>query len=126
MFSGTIIGRLARDAEARTTASGLNIATFTIPNDVGYGDRRKTDWVKVTVFGKAAEFCGRLVKGDIVSCSGQVSTEEWTNKDGVTKTTLCLTADKVDKYGFSLATPPHSAKPTSGGPGPDDDSEVPF
>lgn len=111
MFSGQITGRLARDAEARTTASGLNIATFTVPNDVGYGDRRKTDWVKVTVFGKAAEFAGRLVKGDIVACAGQVSNEEWTNKDGVTKTTLCLTADKIDKIGGSTAAP--SRAPTN-------------
>lgn len=126
MFSGTIIGRLARDAESRTTGNGTPIATFIVPNDTGYGDRKKTDWVRVTVFGKAADFCGRLVKGDIVSCAGQVSTEEWTNKDGVTKTTLRLTADKVDRYGYSLAVPPHAPKPTSGGPIDDDDGSVPF
>lgn len=121
MFSGQITGRLARDAESRTTASGLTVATFTVPNDTGYGERKKTDWVKVTVFGKSAEFAGRLVKGDIVACSGQVCTDEWTNKDGIAKTTLCLTADKIDKIGSSSSSaPPRS--PTND-PGSED---VPF
>jgi single-strand DNA-binding protein len=70
MLSSTVVGRLTRDAEIRTTSNGNAIASFSVASDHGFGDRKSTTFVGVTVFGKDAEFCGKLVKGDRVAASG--------------------------------------------------------
>ena len=54
-----VVGRLARDPEVRTTSKGTVIAKLSIPTDDGWGERKKTTWHKVTVFGKAAELLGQ-------------------------------------------------------------------
>lgn len=85
----TVTGNLTRDAELRTTNSGMAIATLRL----AVNDRRKEngDWVdapnyfSVTLFGKRAESLVRyLTKGTKVAVDGKLRWHEWV-ETGVAK-----------------------------------------
>ena len=100
-FTGTV----GRDAEVRNTPSGQTVLNVTVANNVGFGDRQKTLWVRVAVWGKRAE--GRLVdylkKGQQVFVSGELSQSEYQGNDGTTKTSLELNANVIDLVGTATA-----------------------
>ena len=79
----SIIGRLGRDSEQKFTPSGSAVLEFTIGEDVGFGDKKVTNWWKCAVWGKQAE--GALVdylkKGQQVVVFGEVTQREY-EKDG--------------------------------------------
>jgi single-strand DNA-binding protein len=97
-----LIGRLGRDPEVRYTTSGQPVATFSIATDESYKSKdgqkvEKTEWHRIVVWGKAAEFCGNyLAKGRLVFIEGKLETRKWTDKDGVEKYTTEIKADRVD------------------------------
>jgi len=96
-FTGTI----GRDAEVRSTPSGQSVLNVTVANNTGFGDRQKTLWVRVTLWGKRAEgsFPSYLKKGQQVFVSGELSQSEYQAQDGTTKTTLELNANTIDLVG---------------------------
>ena len=95
------IGTLVRDSEVRQLPSGASVLNFTMANNTGFGDREKTLWIRVAVFGKRAEggLSGYLVKGQKVFVSGELSQNEYQANDGTTKTSLELNANVVDLVG---------------------------
>lgn len=106
MLSGTLIGRLGKDPETRSTSGGTTICTFSVATDHGFGDKKKTTWVKVSVFGKQAEFAqNNLVKGDSVAVSGAMYLDEWDGKNGKVLT-LCLDARDIEKQWTRKADDP--------------------
>ena len=40
----TFSGRVGADAELRTTQSGEKVLSFRVANDIGFGDRKTTQW----------------------------------------------------------------------------------
>lgn len=50
-FTGTV----GRDAEVRYAPSGVAILNVTVANNIGFGDKQQTLWIRVVVFGKRAE-----------------------------------------------------------------------
>ena len=100
MNSVVLIGRLTRDPEIRyIPESQMAVATFTVAIDrpVRSGQEKKTDFPRVTVFGRQAENCERfLAKGRLVGVQGRIQTGSYTNKDGVTVYTTDVVADRVE------------------------------
>ena len=96
-FTGTV----GRDAEARATPSGQSLLSFTVANNIGFGDRQQTLWVRVTLWGKRAESSlqNYLKKGQQVFISGELTQREYQANDGTTKTSLELNANIVDLVG---------------------------
>jgi single-strand DNA-binding protein len=43
MIIAIAAGRIARDAELRTTQSGTSVCSFTVAVDAGYGDKKRTE-----------------------------------------------------------------------------------
>ena len=78
------VGRAVRTPELRhTTASNLAVATFTLAVDLGFGDKRKTNFFNMKAFGKPAESIGRYVKkGSKLVLVCQPNIETWTTKEG--------------------------------------------
>ena len=77
MNSVVLIGRLTRDPETRyTSGSQMAVCTFTIAIDrPTNGDDKKTDYPRITVFGKQAENCQMyLKKGRLVGVQGSLQT----------------------------------------------------
>ena len=50
----TATGRIAADAEVRFTPSGDPVASFRIASDVGFGDKKTTNWFSCQVWGALA------------------------------------------------------------------------
>lgn len=100
MNSVVLIGRLTRDPEVRyTSGSQMAVATFSIAIDrpIKQGEEKKTDFPRVTVFGKQAENCERfLKKGRLVGVQGRLQTGSYKDKDGKTVYTTDVVAERVE------------------------------
>ena len=98
--SATLIfrGRLGSDPQLRTTQSGEPVANFNLAIDQGYGERKTTAWVRVTVFGKQATACHQhLGKGDLVEAHGsRFQVAVWIAQDKTPQGQLEVTAQRVD------------------------------
>ena len=71
--------------------------TITIDRVTRQGEEKKTDFPRITVFGKQAENCDRfLKKGRLVGVQGRLQTGSYTNKDGATVYTTDVVADRVE------------------------------
>jgi single-strand DNA-binding protein len=67
----TLIGRIGKDPELKTTDSGTNICTFSLAVTRKM-DRDKSDWFNVKCFGKQATFVHEyLAKGRLVAVTGE-------------------------------------------------------
>lgn len=110
MNSVVLIGRLTRDPEMRyTSGSQMAVATFSLAIDrpIRQGEEKKTDFPRVTVFGKQAENCEKfLAKGRLAGVQGRLQTGSYTNKDGATIYTTDVIADRVEflEWGDSKGT----------------------
>ncbi|KUM02742.1 single-stranded DNA-binding protein [Chromobacterium subtsugae] len=83
MNSITFDGRLAADAELRYTQAGEPILTFRVASDIGFGERKTTNWFSCQVWGKRGESLKNyLAKGQQVTVYGQLNLREWQDKDG--------------------------------------------
>jgi single-strand DNA-binding protein len=96
-FTGTV----GRDAEVRYTPSGLAVLSVTVANNIGFGDKQQTLWVRVALFGKRAEggLQNYLKKGQQVFVSGELTQNEYKANDGTMKTSLELNANIIDLIG---------------------------
>ncbi|HCF04622.1 MAG TPA: single-stranded DNA-binding protein [Desulfomicrobiaceae bacterium] len=96
-----LIGRLGRDPELRYTPSGQAVANFSLATDESYttkdGQRvERTEWHRIVVWGKQAEFCGNyLSKGRLVYVEGRLETRKWQDNQGQDRTTTEIRADRV-------------------------------
>lgn len=91
-----IIGRLARDPETRTSKSGSSICSFSVPVSEKRGEQEHTEWFRVKVFGKSADFCQKyLAKGRSVYVEGKLKTDKYTDQNGQERTSTELLADTV-------------------------------
>lgn len=58
-----LLGNLGNDpSELRTTSSGTSVLNFSLGVNDGYGDRKSTFFVDVTVWGKTAESCAKYLR----------------------------------------------------------------
>ncbi len=100
MNNVVLIGRLTRDPEVRyISESQMAVATFTVAIDrpTRAGQEKKTDFPRITVFGRQAENCERfLAKGRLVGIQGRIQTGSYTDKDGKTVYTTDVVADRVE------------------------------
>jgi len=97
----TFTGRLSRDSEQRFTQGGMAICSFSVAVDYGFGDKKGTNWVRCSLFGKRAEggLPQYLKKGTQVAVSGELRLGEYTDKDGNTRTSVDLNVNDVTLIG---------------------------
>lgn len=93
-----IIGYTGRDPECKVGVNGA-IASFTIATNDSYKDRntneivKSTDWHKVVVFGKNAEFVEKyLKKGMKIYIEGKIKTGKYTDKNGIERYSTSIQA----------------------------------
>ncbi len=94
-------GTVGRDAEVRYLPSGQAVLNVTVANNIGFGDKQQTLWIRCALWGKRAEgqLQNYLKKGQQVFVSGELSQSEYRAQDGSTKTTLELNANIIDLVG---------------------------
>lgn len=91
-------GRLARDVETSVTAKGTAVAKFSVPDEVGFGDNKRTQWISASIFGKRAEggLIKYLTKGQWVQITGQLELNTYTNREGKEKSNLQVLVDDIN------------------------------
>ena len=84
-----IIGRLGGDPEIRFTQAGQPIASLNVATGETWTDKQgqrqeRTEWHRVSIFGKLAEIAQQyLRKGSKVYLEGQLKTDKYTDKQGM-------------------------------------------
>lgn len=91
------IGRLIKDPQiSYITDKQMCVAKFTMAIDDGWGERKRTNFIPVTVFGKKAESCERfLTKGKLVGVQGKIQTGKY-EKNGQMVYTTDVVANEVE------------------------------
>ena len=82
-----VIGNLGKDVELRYTDAGKLFASTSVGVEIGWGDRKDTEWVSVVVWGEEAaqrfhDFCH---KGTKVFLSGTPKANAWKSGEGEAK-----------------------------------------
>ena len=79
-----LTGRLTRDPEMRSLASGKNVTTFTVAsNEYLSGGREKAEYSNVVTWDRLAEIAGTyLGKGQQVAVEGRLQTRSWDDDRG--------------------------------------------
>lgn len=100
-----LVGNLGKDPEVRYAPSGDAIANVTLATTENWKDKNgekqeKTEWHRVSFFGKTAEVAGQyLKKGSQVYVEGRIQTRKWTDKEGQERYTTEIVADKMQMLG---------------------------
>ena len=96
----TIMGRLTRDPELRTTQAGVSVTSFTVAVDRDFGGRdggeRQTDFIDCVAWRSTGEFVSKYFhKGSMIVVSGRLQSRKWQDRDGNNRTSWEINADNV-------------------------------
>lgn len=104
----SIMGRLARDPELRTTTSGKSVVPFTIATDRNRKDangQNQTDWIRMTAWEKTAEFiCKYFQKGSMIAIDGRLQSKTYQDKNGNNRTDMEVVVEEVNFVGAKSAS----------------------
>lgn len=135
------IGNLGRDPEVRYMPNGDPACNFSIACTDTWKDKagqkqERTEWVRITIFGKLADIAGQyLKKGSSVYIEGRLQTRKWVDKDTETERQMTeVIADRMQMLGgrpdqeSARSEPqPRTNEQSAGGSGFDDFSDdIPF
>lgn len=109
MNNVSLVGRLTRDPEIKTTNSGSSYARFSIAVD-RRGKDAGTDFINIVAFGKTSEFIERYFrKGQRIGINGRIQTGSYEGNDGKKVYTFDVIAENVEfvesKSASASATP---------------------
>jgi single-strand DNA-binding protein len=100
-----LVGNLGNDPETRYTQGGMavtkiSLATTSVRKGKDGEQQEKTEWHRVTFFGKLGEIAAEyLRKGSQVYVEGRISYSEHTGDDGVKKYFTDIIADEMQMLG---------------------------
>jgi len=127
-----LVGRLGRDPETRYTSGGQAVCHFSMATDESYKDKsgerqKRTEWHRITVWGKQAEIAQQyLKKGAQIYLEGSIRTNEWTDKEGQKKTSYEINASNFRMLGSKSDSAGSSYRSASASAGSADfDAEAP-
>ena len=138
-----IVGYLGRDPELRYTPQGIAVCNFSVATTEKRKDSRTgepqdvTTWFKVTLWRRLAELANQyLSKGKQVYIEGRLRQEEYTDRDGVKRTSLVVDATdmhflgtKGDEVGEAYTSQASQGQRQPGGADdmePPQDNDIPF
>lgn len=97
MYKTMMIGNLAGNPERKATQSGKELAIFTLAVNTGYGEYKKTLYVRCLVWGnRANSVLSYLAKGSKAFVAGEMSASPYMGKDGQPKASLELNVSEVE------------------------------
>lgn len=87
MNQATLMGRLARDVELRTTPSGKSVANVSLATSKKFKNQngeliQQTEFHNLVIWNGAEAFAKYLHKGSRVLVNGEIRTRSW-EKDGI-------------------------------------------
>jgi len=131
-----LVGNLGKDPELRYTPQGDAVCTFSIATNEKKKDKSGeyqsvVTWFKITLWRKTAEAAAKyLVKGKEVFIEGRLGIETWTDRDGVERQTLAVTATDMQFIGSRSDGDREPSQAEAAGsyqtPAPATDDDIPF
>ena len=101
-----IVGNVGQDPEVRYMPSGSAVAELSVATTESWKDKQsgekqeRTEWHRVTFFGRLAEIVGEYVrKGSQVYVEGSIRTEKWQDKNGQDRYTTKIIANEMQMLG---------------------------
>ena len=100
-----LIGNLGGDPEKRVTGTGQAVTNFNMATTDRWTDKsgqkqERTEWHRVVVWGPQADSCAQyLNKGRQVYVEGSLRTRQWQDRDGNTRYTTEVIAQRVQFLG---------------------------
>ena len=96
----TLMGRLVRDPELRSTQSGVSVVSFTVAVDRDYsgrdGGEKQTDFIDCSAWRQTGEFVSKYFrKGSMIVVSGRLQSRKWQDKEGNNRVSWEAVADNV-------------------------------
>lgn len=96
----TIMGRMTRDPELKTTPSGAAVTSFTLAVERDFKDKetgeKATDFIDCVAWRGTAEFVARYFsKGRMAVASGRLQLRDYTDKDGNKRRAAEVVAENV-------------------------------
>ena len=94
-----LVGNLGKDPEVRYTPNGKAVANLTLATSESWKDQsgqiqEKTEWHRISMFGKLAEIAGEyLRKGSQVYIEGKLQTRKWQDQQGQDRYTTEVVLD---------------------------------
>jgi single-strand DNA-binding protein len=103
----TILGRLTKDPEVKSTPAGQAIAKLSVAVSNRYKGKEETSFFPVTAFGKTGDLAAKyLTKGSQVYVSGEMRQWTWTPDEGEKKMGYDFFARKIVFIGGGKNKPP--------------------
>jgi single-strand DNA-binding protein len=100
-----LVGNLGNDPETKYTQGGMavtkvSLATTSVRKDRDGNTQERTEWHRVTFFGKLGEIAGEyLRKGSQVYVEGSIRYDKYTDKEGIERYTTDIIADEMQMLG---------------------------
>ncbi|OVE78715.1 single-stranded DNA-binding protein [bacterium I07] len=100
-----LLGRLGADPQLRYTPSGRAAVSFNLATNASWKDQEgnqqeRTDWHRITAWGKLAEVMGEwLKKGSYVYLEGRIQTRTYDDANGVKKYITEVVASDMEMLG---------------------------
>lgn len=96
-----LVGRLTRDPDLRTTATGQTVASVSLATNRVWKDKNgqkqeQTEFHNIVLWGRLAEIAGQyLVKGAEAYFEGRLQTRKYTGKDNVERRLTEIVAENM-------------------------------
>ena len=127
-----LTGRLTRDPELRSLASGSSVATFAVATNEFRGNgKERAEYHNVVVWDRLAQVCGQyLGKGQQVAIEGRLQTRQWDDDHGTRHWKTEVVATSVEmlsgrrKRDYEAETLATQAEADSSGISPNEAAEV--
>lgn len=121
-------GRLGKDGELRHLQDNTAVLSFSIADDIGYGDKKTTQWLQCALFGKRAEAVAPYVtKGTVVEVIGTPTCEAWVKKsDSTPQAAIKVRVSELRFHGGKPAEDKPVADRGRATSRNDEDSDIPF
>lgn len=82
----TLMGRITKDLDLKTSQSGSSFMSFTIAINRAFtkqGEEKQTDFISCKAFGKTAENIAKFFsKGSLIAIEGRIQTGSYSDKEG--------------------------------------------
>lgn len=101
-----ISGNLTKDMDVKVLANETIVGNFTVANQVGYGEKAKTNFVPVTIFGQRVESMEKyLVTGAKVLIEGEIDYKSIQDDKGNWKNYFSVIVHNIEIIKFKEDNP---------------------
>lgn len=128
-----LVGNVGNDPQTATTTTGAAVCNFSLATSESWRDKdlkqqERTEWHKLTAFGKLAEIVIAYVqKGSKIYVEGQLRTRKWTDKEGRECYTTEIIVSELNLLGSGGGEKSHAPQSQPGAPDDGfDDSNILF